>query len=146
MALPYSSATSGEAALGEVSKILTNFGCSRFGTMHDIAAGELIVQFTYRGKDVTVPVSWKGYATAWLKENPWSSRRSGNQKQHEQKALEQARISVCSILRDWIKGQITAVEVGMLSFEGAFLGQLLLSNGKTLYEHAEAVGLLKIEH
>lgn len=42
---------------------------------------------------------------------------------------------MCSVLRDWIKGQVTAIEVGILTFEGAFLGQILLpSTGKTVLE------------
>ena len=53
--------------------------------------------------------------------------------------LKQAQISVYSILRDWIKGQVTAVEVGMLSFEGAFLGQILLPSGETVLERLEQV-------
>ncbi len=40
-------------------------------------------------------------------------------------------------LRDWIKGQVTAVEVGMLSFNGAFLGQILLGNGETVLKRVE---------
>ena len=47
-----------------------------------------------------------------------------------------------SILRDWIKGQITAVETGILTFEGAFLGQIMLPNGRTGLEHATAQELL----
>lgn len=45
-------------------------------------------------------------------------------------------------LRDWIKGQVTAIETGVLTFEGAFLGQILLPSGKTVLEHAEAANLL----
>lgn len=145
MSLPYENATSGGAALDEIGKILNRFGCDRFGTMTDNAAGELVVQFTHRGKDVSLRASYRGYAAAWLKENPWTARRASKKDQHEAKALEQAKISVCSILRDWIKGQITAVEVGVLTFEGAFLGQILLKNGKSVLEHVEAAQLLKIE-
>jgi hypothetical protein len=46
------------------------------------------------------------------------------------------------MLRDWIKGQTTAVETGILSFEGAFLGQLLLPNGMTVFETVQAQNLL----
>jgi hypothetical protein len=145
MPLPYASATSGGAAIEEIGKILTRFGASRFGTMTDNAAGELLVQFTLRGVDVSVKASYQGYAAAWLKENPWTTRRAGTKAQHEAKALAQAKISVCSILRDWIKGQVTAVEVGVLSFEGAFLGQIMLPNGKSVLEHAEAAGYVKLE-
>lgn len=145
MGLPYENATSGAGALEEIGKVLKRFGCTRFGTMTDSEAGELIVQFTARGRDITVKASVRGYATAWLKEHPHSSRTRATPKQHEQRALEQAEISACSILRDWIKGQITAVEVGLISFEGAFLGQILLGNGKTVHEHTQAAGLLQIE-
>jgi hypothetical protein len=35
-----------------------------------------------------------------------------------------------------------AIETGVLSFEGAFLGQILLPNGKTIFEQAQATNLL----
>lgn len=145
MTLPYSNATSGGAALDEIGKILTRFGASRFGTMTDNSAGELLVQFTLRGTDVSVKASYRGYAAAWLRENPYSARRKATKAQHEANAIDQAKISVCSILRDWIKGQVTAIEVGILTFEGAFLGQIMLSNGKSVLEQATAAGLIKIE-
>ena len=65
--------------------------------------------------------------------------------QHEARAMDQAKISVCSVLRDWIKGQITAIEVGILSFEGAFLGQILLNDGRTVFDHASTNGLLELD-
>lgn len=145
MTLPYSNATSGGAALDEIGKILTRFGASRFGTMTDNQAGELLVQFTLRGTDVSVKASYRGYAAAWLRENPYSARRKATKAQHEANAIEQAKISVCSILRDWIKGQITAIEVGILTFEGAFLGQIMLPNGGTILDHAAAAGYIKLE-
>jgi hypothetical protein len=145
MALPYASATSGAAALEEASKILNGFGCERFGTMTDNTVGELIVQFTHRGKNVTVRASFKGYAAAWLRENPYNSRRQCTQAQHSKKAMDQAKISVCSIVRDWIKAQITAIEVGMLSFEAAFLGQIQLADGRTVLDAAAAAGHIQLE-
>ncbi len=142
MRLPYSTATSGDKALGEMQKVLRAFGCSKFGSMVDDEAGELLVQFEYRGKMVSVKASTKGYAAAWLKENPWSPRRANTRAQHERKAMDIAGLAVYSILRDWIKGQVMAIETGVLSFEGAFLGQILLPNGRTVLEHARETKLL----
>lgn len=68
MALPYENATSESGALDEIRKVLTRFGCSRFGTMTDNELGELLVQFTYRNRDVSVKASYRGYAAAWLRE------------------------------------------------------------------------------
>lgn len=142
MALPYENATSGGAALEEIRKVLTKFGCARFGTMTDTEAGELIVQFSFRGRDVTAKASYRGYAAAWMKEHPFTHRTRGSRSDHEKKALRQAEISVCSVLRDWIKGQVVAIETGVLTFEGAFLGQILLPTGKTVLEQIDNQGLL----
>ena len=142
MALPYESATSGERALGEIQKLLRGFGCSKFGSMIDDNAGELLVQFEYRGRPVSVKANTKGYAAAWLKEHPFSPRMRCTSSQHQRKALDVASVAVYSILRDWIKGQIMAIETGVLSFEGAFLGQILLPNGRTVLEHAAEAKIL----
>lgn len=142
MSLPYENATSGGAALEEIRKVLTKFGCARYGTMTDAEAGELIVQFSFRGRDVTAKASYRGYAAAWLKEHPFGPRTRGTRQQHEAKALKQAEISVCSVLRDWIKGQVVAIETGVLTFEGALLGQILLPTGATVLEEVQNRGVL----
>ncbi len=142
MSLPYESATSGERALGEIQKLLRGFGCSKFGSMADDEAQEILVQFEYRGRPVTVKASIRGYAAAYLRQHPYSPRTRGTRVEWERKAMNIASVAVYSILRDWIKGQITAVETGILAFEGAFLGQIMLPNGRTVLEHATAQELL----
>lgn len=142
MTLPYEGATSGEKAIGDIRKFLTTFGCSKFGTMTDTEKCEVMVQFEYRGRQVSVKASAKGYAAAWLKEHPWSNLMRKNRIEHERRALDVGQIAIYSILRDWIKGQITAIETGVMSFEGAFLGQILLSSGKTVLEEVEAANML----
>ena len=144
MSLPYENATSGSGALEDIRKVLTKFGCARFGTMTDNEHGELLVQLSHRGRDVTAKASYRGYAAAWLREHPYGPRTRGAKAQHEAKALKQAEISVCSILRDWIKGQVTAIEMGVLTFEGAFLGQIMLPTGRTLLEEVEQKKLLPL--
>lgn len=142
MPLPYENATSGEKALGEIQKLLRGFGCAKFGSMSDDEAQEILVQFEYRGRPVSVKASVRGYAAAWMKQHPWGPRMRCDRKEHERKALNIASVAVYSILRDWIKGQIMAIETGILTFEGAFLGQILLPSGKTVLEHATTAKLL----
>ncbi len=142
MSLPYENTTSGEKAVSDMQKVLRAFGCSKFGQMLDYDAGELLVQFEYRGQPVSVKASINGYAAAWLKAHPHGPRTKIPRQKHEEKAKEIASVAVYSILRDWIKGQVTAVETGVLSFEGAFLGQILLPSGKTVLEHAQGAKLL----
>jgi len=142
MSLPYENATSGQKALSDIQKILGGFGCNKFGSMIDTGAQELLVQFEYRGRQVSVRASAKGYAAAWLRKHPYTHRMRSSRSEHERKALEIANLAIYSMLRDWIKGQVTAVEVGILSFEGAFLGQIMLPSGKTVLEHVEQNQLL----
>ena len=142
MNLPYSTSTSGERAVNEIQKILRAFGCGKFGHMMDYDKGELLMQFDYRGMLVTVKASINGYAAAWLKANPFNNHRRVSKTAWERKAREIGGTAVYSVLRDWIKGQITAVETGVLSFEGAFLGQIMLPSGRTVLEEAQSKNLL----
>ncbi len=142
--LPYENATSGKAAIDEMQKILRAFGAASFGVMEEFDRGEIVVQFVWRERRVTIKASAQGYAAAWLRHHPYTHRMKSTRIEHERKALQQAHVSVYSILRDWIKGQVTAVEVGMLSFEGAFLGQIMLPAGDTVLERIERSGLLAI--
>lgn len=136
MSLPYQNASSGANAMNEVQKILQRFGVQNFGHMQDFEKGELIVQFTFRNIPVCVRASAKGYAAAYLKENPYSHRMRKTRQKHEEEALEKGSRAVYSILRDWVKGQVMAIESGILSFEGAFLGQMLLPTGETVLDRA----------
>ena len=119
MSLPYENATSGGAALEDIRKLLTKFGCSRFGTMTDAEAGELIVQFTWRTRDVTAKASYRGYAAAWMKEHPYGARTRGTRQAHEAKAMKQAEISVCSTQRVATRYS-PALKIAKVSGGGAF--------------------------
>lgn len=142
MALPYENASAGQKAMAEIQTILQQFGCTQFGTMIDFEAGTLIVQFAWHGQKVSFPASFKGYAAKWLEENPYSSRRQSTQAQWNKKALEIGSMAVYSILRDWIKAQVVAVETGLVAFDEVFLAHLLLPNGKRVIEHAKSTNLL----
>lgn len=128
----------------DIQKILQRFGCSSFGHMTDFENGKLLVQFKYKNTPISVEASFKGYAAAWLRENPYGPRKKCSKVEWEKKALEKGNTAVYSILRDWIKGQVTAVECGILSFEGAFLGQILLPSGRTVLQHVEDNKMLMI--
>jgi hypothetical protein len=150
MALPYESSTSGERALGEIQKILRGFGCNKFGSMIDDREGVVLVQFEYRGREVSVKASIKGYAAAWLKAHQPArpDKNSEQTRERERKAMQVASTAVYSILRDWLKGQITAIETGILSFDAAFLAQTMLpGKGKTVLDYvADTKALPQLEN
>ena len=142
MSLPYENATSGNNAVQEIQKILRGFGCGKFGTGEDFDTGELFIQFEHQGRMVHLKASARGYAAAWLKEHPHGPRIKATRAEHEAKALHIGGIAVYSILRDWIKGQVTAIEIGMLTFDAAFLAHIMLPNGQTVIESVTAQKLL----
>lgn len=134
MALPYENATSGMAALAEVEKIVARIGVNKFGSWTDYDAGRLVVRFELRGRAYQVEASYKGYAAAWLRENPWTNRRSRSPSDWNRLAYEKGKNAAPSILRDWIKAMATAVEVGLLTFDEAMLPHALTHDGRRLIE------------
>jgi hypothetical protein len=142
--MPYENATSGKNAIKEMEKNLRAFGASSFGAMEQYDTGDLLVQFEWRNRKVSISVSGKGYAAQWLRRHPWSYNMRATKQDHERRALEIGKVSRYSILRDWIKGQITAVECGILSFEGAFLGHIMLPSGETVLDRVEQEKLIAL--
>lgn len=142
MGVPYAGAKSGMAARDEITKLLSRFGCSSVGFMDDFAEHSVILAFKHRGRAVQLRASAKGWAQMYLKENPWSYRRTGTRQDYERKAIEQGLVAINSILRDWVKGQITAVECGILSFEAVFMPHMLTNDGRPLIERIQCENLL----
>lgn len=136
MTLPYASATSGTRAREEITRVLKQFGCESVGFMDEFHTHSLVLAFRWQGRNVQLRASAQGWANAFLKEKPWSHRRYGTRAQYEEHALDQGMIAVNSILRDWIKGQVTAVETGLLTFEHIFVPHMLAADGRPLIEHA----------
>jgi hypothetical protein len=145
--IPYERCTGGDQALNEAAKILAKFGCQSFGHMIDAERGCTIVQFKFQGHQVSLEASWKGYAAAWLKAHPYnaSARSNRGRAWYEAQALELGKRAVCSCLRDWIKGQVTAVECGVMSFGAVFMPHMLLPTGERVIDRVTGPdGLLRL--
>ncbi len=133
-ATPYATATSGAAAREDITRLLRRFGCESAGFLGDFGANEVTLGFLHRGRRVQLRVSANGWAALFLKEQPWSARRYADRRDYEAAACRQGLIAVNSILRDWLKGQITAVECGVLSFDAVFMPYMLLADGSRLID------------
>jgi hypothetical protein len=142
MSIPYASATTGTRAREEISKILRRFGCESIGFMDDFNAHEVLLAFTHRGRQVQLRASAKGWTQLYLKAKPFSYRMRGTRQQYEAKVLQQGHIAVNSILRDWVKGQVTAIESGILSFEAVFMPFMLTNDGRPLIERIKEMNNL----
>ena len=61
------------------------------------------------------------------------------------RALEQGTIAVNSILRDWVRGQIVAIETGITEFRHVFLPYMVTANGETVAELVDRRGTQVLE-
>ena len=75
MTIPYAKATSGSKARDEITKMLRTFGCEAVGFMEDFNDRSLLLAFRHRGRRVQLKASANGWATLWLKKNPWNKQR-----------------------------------------------------------------------
>jgi hypothetical protein len=137
--IPYTNATTGVKARDEVTKVLRGFGCESVGFMDDFDNHEVLLAFVHRGRQHQLRVSAKGWAQMFLKQHPWTYRMRTSRHDHEQKALKQGHVAVNSIVRDWIKGQVTAIESGILSFEAVFTPHMLANDGRLVIEHLKDI-------
>lgn len=139
MTTPYSRASSTKARAG-ITAMLLRFGCTSIGFMDDFSDHSVLLAFTHRGRQVQLRASARGWAALYLKNNPWSAQRRLSKERWERAALDQGLIAVNSILRDWVKAQVTAVE----AFEAVFAVHMLMPNGRPMLEKIAA--LTGIEH
>jgi len=104
--------------------------------MDDFEKHEVLLAFTHRGRPVQMRASAKGWAQLYLKRHPYSyGRHRRHRVEYEQDALKQGHVAVNSILRDAIKGQVTLIECGILSFEAVFMPHMIAPDGRPLLEH-----------
>ena len=136
--VPYEGATGGASAREEITKILRRFGCESVGFMDNYETHEVILAFTHRQRPIQLRASAKGWAALYLKEHPYNwARMKRTQKEYEAAALTQGQKAISSILRDWVKGLVTAVECGILSFEAVFMPYILTADGSPLYQRPD---------
>lgn len=140
--IPYANATSGMKAREEAEALLRRIGCDRIGWMNEYADHSVLLAFEHKGRSVQMRASARGWAAWFLKENPWTSRRSVSAERWKEKALAQGMVAVNSILRDWCKGQVTAIECGLFPAEAAFFAHMLAHDGRPLLRHVSEMRLL----
>jgi hypothetical protein len=135
--VPYATATSGGRAREETIKWLRHLGCEEIGFKDNFERHELLLYFVHRGRQVQLIASAKGWTQKYLKENPYDYHMRRSRIDYEQDTLKQGQVAVNSILRDWVKGQVTAVECGILSFEAVFMPHMLTHDGRPLIERVQ---------
>lgn len=135
MSLPYENSRAGSKAYAEIEKLLRKYGVENFGVMNDWKRGLVIVAFSHRDRQVNIEASWRGYADMWKRAHQFRGRSANARIEWEATATKRGEMAVPSILRDWIKGQVTAIECGLIPFEQAFMPHMLLPDGRPVLSH-----------
>ncbi|MBO0719047.1 MAG: hypothetical protein J2P55_17190 [Rhizobiales bacterium] len=143
--LPYAYARSGRDARDEIIRVLTKLGCTEVGFLDNFEDHTVTLHFKHRSHTVCLRVDAQGWVKLFLRTNPHTSRNKMSREEYEQRIIEQGQISVNSILRDWVKGQVTAIECGIVSFEDVFLPFTMLPSGETVSERVKGRNLLALE-
>ena len=125
-----------------ITRTLIQLGCTQIGFIDDVENHALILGFKHRGRRYNLTASAKGWAQKYLKDKPWTYARRKTRHDYEQDALRKGYIAINSILRDCIKGQVMAIECGILSFEAVFMPHMLMADGRRMIEHLAESNLL----
>ena len=142
--VPYENASSGANARGEILNLLQSAGAKSVGFMDEFDSHSLILAFVYRERNVQLRASGQGWASLYLRRNPWNRRKRCDRRAYEDQALKQGMIAVNSILRDWVKGQLTAAECGILQFDHIFMPWMITDSGQTVAEIVDQRGILSL--
>ena len=137
MDLPYAHTSSGAKARAEIIDIRRHFGATQVGFMDEFDTHTVILAFRLHDRPVQLRATAQGWANTYLKQHPWNSRKQISEAEWKDRAFRQGLIAVNSILRDWVKGQVTAIETGILTFEHVFMPYIMLPDGRSLGDHAQ---------
>ena len=141
MNVPYEHATTGRAAREEMIQLLRGMGCESVGFMDSFETGSVILAFVHRKKKVQLEANAQGWANMYMKAKPWTRKMRRTEHEYREQAREQGQIAVNSVLRDWLKGQITAVETGVMRFEDVFLPYMMTKDGRSVAQVIEQRGV-----
>jgi len=137
MSLPYAQSKADPSkAQSRIREMLKKFGVQQLSFVEDFEKGILTVYFKYKEYPVMVPISVHKLAEAFLKRNPYTSRKHSTKEEWESKYFSAAHNGVFSIMEDLIKSLITIVSVsdGQYSFEEIFFSFFINKNGKRMGE------------
>lgn len=135
MSLPYSDSEANPLqAQARIRKMLLKFGVSRLRFDEDIEKGEIKVEFIYKEFPVSLPVNIHRLAERYLEDDPWTPRRRSSRSEWATKKKEVAQNAAFSLLEDFLKGLLMAVELGVFSFEEIFLSYFRDAQGRRLGE------------
>ena len=120
-----------EQRRGEIERTLARYGATAFGYATSLTAAQVVFELGGRRMrlDVALPDATDKQITH-LPKTPWKKRTNWAAASLYQQAVRQ-RWAALSL---WIKAQCEAINSGVVTAEQAFLGWVVLQDGRTLAE------------
>lgn len=132
---PYSKSTaSPTAAEHRIKEMLRKFGVQMVSITDDYENKTIFILFKHNGIPVKIPLTYGILADKWLKENPYTFRHRMPREKHEQNIKDTAYRAAFSILEDFLKALVTMVDMGVRTFEEAFLGDFIMQGDQRMVE------------
>ena len=131
--LPYENSTANPAkAQGRIRETLLKFEVDKIGFDEDLKNFEVMVRFTHRGCNVSLPINYSRLADKYIENDPWTPRKRYSKREWNDRKREIAYKASYSILEDYLKGMLVMVELGGLPFEEVFLSNFINGQGLRL--------------
>lgn len=133
MLLNYTTKVSAEQTIGEIQKMLSEYGVTAMMTEYDgrqVAAVSFQMLIDGRKMAFKLPCNWRA-----VREIFNDTRHTRKLKCRIDERDDQAIRTAWRIIEDWIEAQLALVEINMVTVPQIFLPYTIMSNGKTLAEH-----------
>ena len=114
---PYYHTTNAQTARDEIIRRLSAVGCTDVEFEDDRDAYTVTVRWEHNGRKCAITGSARGWAHHHLTSYPHTSRMRLPGSAYHKQVLDKGQVAVNSILRDYLRCQLAAVETGAVSFE-----------------------------
>jgi hypothetical protein len=147
--LTYTTQIPVEKTLGEIEKILAQYGAQKVLKEYDGAGNVSSLSFMVDTEKGSIPIKLPANVMAVMqtinnqtkestKDRCGRSRRVIPKRYFND--MDQARRVAWRIIKDWLEAQMALIFLQMVKVEQVFLPYVMGIDGRTIYEHIEATG------
>lgn len=133
MLLNYSTTVDAETTIGEIQKLLSNYGVQAMMTEYDgkqVSAVSFKLDVGGRSMGFKMPCNWRAVLQVFNEQGIGIGKLKHKDKNMNNQAIRTA----WRIIKVWIEAQLALVEVNMVTIPQVFLPYAITGDGRTLAE------------
>lgn len=139
--LNYTTKIPAEQTIGEIQKMLSNYGVIGMLTEYDgREVSAVSFQLLLKGQKMAykLPCNWRAVNEIFKHQNENRVRKNGRLPDILDTSGQQAIRVAWRVIKDWVEAQLALVEINMTTIPQVFLPYTIMQDGKTLGEHIES--------